>query len=235
MRDAQIGLVIPSAGKGTRLKSRRPKPYILLRGVPLIVQTLRALKRCVRFGQKVVAADPERVKSMRELLARHGLGEVLVVPGGAERADSVRAAVEALEKDMKWVVIHDAARPFVSSVDVRAALAAAVSTGAAILAEKSRATVKWASVSGRFADRTLNRNRIFLAQTPQVFRAALLRKAYGRFGERLARFTDEAALVEAMGIKVALAPGSSLNFKITTPADLALAQACVNARKKGAA
>ena len=144
----------------------------------------------------------------------------VICPGGPRRQDSVRLGLEALP-ECRWVVVHDGARPLVTAALIEAGLAAAAETGAAIAAVPLADTLKEAAEDGLIR-RTLDRRNLWAAQTPQVFEYELLREAH-----RLAQgeATDDAALVEALGRRVKVFPGSPRNLKVTTAADLALAQA----------
>jgi len=147
-----------------------------------------------------------------------------MLPGGQSRAESVRNAVDKLNGEMDLVLVHDVARPFVSPESVLKLIKTARRKDAVLLAEKATATVKETGSAAKTVKRTLDRNRIFLAQTPQVFKTSLLKKAYRKLGTRIKRFTDEAGMMESINQKVWIVEGPSSNIKITTPADLKLAE-----------
>jgi 2-C-methyl-D-erythritol 4-phosphate cytidylyltransferase len=151
-----------------------------------------------------------------------------VCPGGPRRRDSVRLGLEALG-ECRWVVVHDGARPLVTAALIEAGLAAAAETGAAIAAVPLADTLKDVAEDGLIR-RTLDRRNLWAAQTPQVFDYDLLREAH-RLAEGDA--TDDAALVEALGRRVKVFPGSPRNLKVTTAADLALAQALAAKSEEG--
>ncbi len=220
----RVAALVPAAGRGERLGSKTPKPLVLIAGVPLVVYTLKQILRVYPFDQLVVPVEPEAVGSMKKLLLRHGLKRAEVVAGGAMRAESVRNAFDHLRPEIDIVAIHDLARPFVASVDVSGLVRTAADHGSALLAQKAVATVKETDPSGSRVERTLDRNRIFLAQTPQVFRTLVLRDSYAKVGDRFRHLTDEAALAEAAGFTIRIVPGPAMNFKITTPDDLKLAR-----------
>jgi 2-C-methyl-D-erythritol 4-phosphate cytidylyltransferase len=220
----RVAAIVPAAGRGERLGSKTPKPLVKIGGLPLVVYTLKCLFRVYPFAQVLVPVEPEAVVLMRRLLKRHGLAKAEVLAGGAMRADSVRNGFERLRGDIEVVAVHDLARPFISAADVEKLVATAIKHGAALLAQKAVATVKETDPSGAVVERTLDRNRIFLAQTPQVFRVGVLRAAYAKVGARSSAFTDEAALAEAAGNRIHIVPGPAMNFKITTPDDLELAR-----------
>ncbi len=153
---------------------------------------------------------------------------VRIVAGGAERQDSVAAGLAALEDAVDVVLVHDAARPFVTLACVDACVQAAARHGAAIVAERARDTVKLVRDQGVIAE-TLDRRSIWLAQTPQGFRTALLREAYERARRDGVVATDDAALVERLGHPVHVVEGGPSNRKITTPEDLRWAEVVVRA------
>ena len=215
-------LIVVAAGSGTRLGRSEPKALVSLAGRPLLAWTLEALAPAA-FARTVVTAPPDRIEDFRRVA---GAG-VLVVAGGETRSGSVRAGLAALSPlDGDVVAVHDAARPLVSAAEAAAVVDAAVETGAAIAAIPAVDTIKLAS-DGRVA-RTLDRSQLVAAATPQAFRASILRRALDSGRDA----TDEAALCEDLGIPVAVVPVSRLGFKVTTPADLELAEAIVQSRAR---
>ncbi len=214
-------LLIVAAGSGSRLGSATPKALVLLAGRPLLDWTLDSVAPAA-FARIVVAAPPERVPEVAALCGRRAT----VVAGGATRSDSVRRGVAALSpSDADTVAVHDAARPLVTADEMVAVLEAAERDGAAAAATAAVDTIKRAS-GGRVLE-TLDRAEIFGAATPQAFRWVILRRAL-EAGDA----TDEAALCEKIGVGVALIPVSRLAFKITTPADLELAEAVLASRRR---
>jgi len=197
---------------------------------PIIVHTLeRFLPLAERLGAVVVVAHPDDIDQAEGVLEPFGkdFGSLAVVPGGARRQDSVRAGLEAAPPDLELVAIHDAVRPFVSPSTVAAALETAAQVGAAIVAAPMKPTVKRVEESRVVA--TLDRQRLWCAQTPQVFRRHLLLAAWQAAERDGLEVTDDAQLLEHIGHPVAVVPGSDLNIKITTPEDLALARAILAA------
>ena len=221
-------LIIPAAGLGTRMGQR--KALMPLDDRPIIVHTLeRFLPLAERLGAVVVVAHPDDIDQAERVLEPlgGGFGSLAVVPGGARRQDSVRAGLEAAPPDLELVAIHDAVRPFVSPSTVAAALETAAQVGAAIVAAPMKPTVKRVE-EGRVVA-TLDRQRLWCAQTPQVFRRHLLLAAWQAAERDGLEVTDDAQLLEHIGHPVAVVPGSDLNIKITTPEDLALARAILAA------
>jgi 2-C-methyl-D-erythritol 4-phosphate cytidylyltransferase len=201
----------------------RPKQYLALGGAPILVRTLRALARS-RAVDGVVLAVPEAwLGSTRRLVRRSRVPRVLdVVAGGADRQESVWLALQAAPADTALVLVHDAVRPFIDGRLVDTVIAAAARTGAATCALPTRETVK--RVRDGLVEATLDREGLWLVQTPQVFRADLLRRAHDSARREGFVGTDDAVLVERLGGRVAVVPGLRQNVKITTPEDLAWAR-----------
>ena len=214
-------LLIVAAGSGTRLGRVEPKALIPLAGRPLLSWALASFSSG-GFTRTVVAAPPERLEDFRSVVGDGGA----VVAGGETRSASVRAGFAALSaSDEDVVAVHDAARPLVTAAEASAVVAAAARMGAAIAAIPVVDTIK--VVHEHRAVRTVDRSSLWAAATPQAFRAAVLRRVLDSGGNA----TDEAALCEDLGIPVEVVAISRLGFKITTPADLELAEAVLRARK----
>ncbi len=198
------------------------KAFTVVGGKPLLSYSLLALERSPEIERTVVVVRPSAVQRCRALVNRLALRKVeAVVAGGRRRQDSVRNGL-LFACDSEYVLVHDAARPFLSRRLVSRTLAACRRTGAAIAAEPVSATVKSAK-AGRVVA-TIPRETLWLAQTPQVFRRELLERAFEKWPAEL-EATDDAAVVERAGRKVALVPGDPFNIKITYPADVDLAEA----------
>ena len=229
MRDAAV--IIPAAGRGVRMGTKTPKAFLSLEGAPMLARTIDVFQRCrrVRVIQPVLPRK-DLVRFRLGMLARFGWSKCLPpVAGGRERQDSITRGRDALPGDIEFVMVHDAARPLVPPALVRAVLRAAERDGAAIAAVPVQDTVKKSS-TGSYIERTVERRGLWLAQTPQAFRAGLLREAYLRARGTGHRGTDDASLVEAAGHPVALVTGSALNLKVTTPEDLALVRGILRRR-----
>lgn len=219
MKQTNVG-ILPAAGKGRRFGAA--KQYLELGGIPLLVHAAKALERAPSIHAWVVAVPPGDEAEVEALLGRHGFTKPYrVVAGGAERADSVRLALEAAPEEAELAVIHDAARPFASPELFERVIEAAREKGAAIAAIPCTDTVKEGE-GGRILG-TLDRSRLWLAQTPQAFRVDWLRAAYDRPGASL--HTDEASLLEAAGREVFLVAGEKENFKVTDREDWERAEA----------
>jgi 2-C-methyl-D-erythritol 4-phosphate cytidylyltransferase len=225
------GLILVAAGQGLRFGADRPKPLVELGDRPLVARSMQAFRAIADRAVLVVPAGREAEFSA----AVSGVGlPFKVVAGGERRQDSVAAGLEALDAEIAWVLVHDAARPLVDGATVRAVLEATRAHGAAIPVAPVHSTVKEIAGDGRIT-RTVPRDSLGLAQTPQGIRRNLLEDAFRRaaHGAGATGFTDEAALLEAVGIPVYTVPGSPFNLKITTPDDLAWAEAWLEARTAG--
>lgn len=223
--------IIVAAGPGTRLGAEVPKGFVELGGVPLFVHSLRALLAAEAIGSCIVVVPPGRSDEAAAIVAEHGPWRraVALAEGGSERRDSVRAGLERAGA-VDLVAVHDAARPFVSARVVAAVVAAAAAAGAAIVAVPCTDTVKRVEADGRIAA-TLDRDGLWLAQTPQAFRTDLLREAHARAAAERVAATDDAVLVERLGFPVQVVAGEPGNRKITTADDLAWAEWVLSRRR----
>ena len=221
MRD--VAVVIPAGGVGTRLGRRTPKQFLALGSAPILVATVRHFARHPRVNSVVVAAPTAHVARTRRMLERGRGAPVTVVEGGGTRQESVSRGLAAVPADSALVVVHDAVRPFITRALIDAVLGAARATGAAICALPIAETVK--RVSGGVVESTVDRAELVAVQTPQAFRADLLREAHGKARRDGFIGTDDAMLVERLGQSVQVVPGLAENVKITTPVDLRRARA----------
>lgn len=220
---SSIFAIIPAAGSGSRMGLDHPKQYHFLAGVPIIVHTVRRFVEAACVDGVVVVVPADRVGSTVELFAEYGLAEdiVQVTAGGKRRQDSVKAGLDHLLADVDVVLVHDGARPLVSTELIAKCARAALGHGAAIAAVPVKDTLKRAGVDSRIAG-TVDRDDLWQAQTPQAVRLSLLLDAYALVGER--DVTDESMLLELAGVPVQLVEGSETNIKITRPDDLIIAE-----------
>lgn len=221
--------VVPAAGRGLRMGGNQPKQFLELCGKPILDHTLEALAR-VPFLSGIQLVVPEDfVEPVRALVRQREATctpclrserpfTVEVLAGGAERQDSVYNGLKQLPANCEWVVIHDGVRPFASPSLFERTWSAALETGAAIAAIPSTDTVKRVK-DGRVAE-TLEREAIWLVQTPQIFRKGDLMHAYETARENGWIGTDDASFVERVSLPVAIAMGERTNIKVTTPEDL---------------
>jgi 2-C-methyl-D-erythritol 4-phosphate cytidylyltransferase len=208
-----------------------PKQFLALGGVPILVHSLRVLEAVPSIHEIILAVpEAEREFCLRNIIERYGFKKVVkVVPGGTRRQDSVRHALEAAG-EAEVVVVHDAVRPFLTAKMVGQVVEQARIHGAAIVAIAVRDTVKQAGADG-LIEKTVDRGKLWLAQTPQAFRRALLLEAHRKAELDGVHATDDAQLVERLGQKVAIVEGSWENIKITRPEDVAIGEAILALRK----
>lgn len=216
-----VSAIIAAGGRGARFGAGEPKQLLLLGGRPILQRTIDAIAQSGAIHDIVVALPPELVANAPAYLMNRR-PYVALVEGGERRQDSVEHAFAYLGARADLVVIHDAARPLVSADLIRRTIDAAAEYGAAIAALPARDTLKRADAQRMIAG-TLPREEIFLAQTPQAFRADVLRAALA-LSRPDADVTDEAMLAEQAGHPVRLVDGDPRNLKITTPDDLAMAE-----------
>lgn len=223
--------VVPAAGSGSRMAADTPKQYLQLRGTAILQHTLEALLALPQLAGVTVAlaADDQRWPTLA--VARDA--RVTTTLGGAERADSVLACLKALEADAAtedWALVHDAARPCVSLAELTQLVATLRDDPVGgLLALPVTETVKRADAEQRVAA-TIDRDGLWLAQTPQMFRFGALRAALEAAQAAGQKVTDEASAMELAGYAPRLVAGVATNIKITRPADLAVAEAFLAAR-----
>ena len=218
-----VTAIIAAGGRGQRFGGAEPKQLLTVGGRPILERSVNAFLAHASVNEVVVVLPQELVDNPPAYLRDHEK-PLRIVAGGARRQDSVANGFHAAAEQSELIVIHDAARPFVSADLIARTIAAAAESGAALAALPARDTVK----QGRdhFVGATLPRETIFLAQTPQAFRRSVLADAL----ELADDATDEAALAERAGHQVRLVTGEASNIKITTPDDLVLAEAIAQAR-----
>lgn len=223
MRDVNVILV--AGGTGRRFGGAEPKQFQLLGGRPMLLVAASRFVGLAGLARVIVVVAPDATDRVSVMLAPLGL-PLRFAAAGAERQHSVASGLAALDPECAVVAVHDAARPLVRPNDVAACIAAARSAGAAILATPVPDTVKRAA-DGRIVA-TIPRGDLWLAQTPQAFVPDVLRRAHAAAPDD-AVATDDAALVERLGLPVAIVAGDPTNRKVTTPADLVWAEAVLAA------
>jgi 2-C-methyl-D-erythritol 4-phosphate cytidylyltransferase len=231
----KVAAIIPAAGVGRRMQHNTPKQYLTLGGKPILANTLAIFENMPEIAEITVVAQPAALDfCQNQVINPFGFKKVLrLVPGGKERQDSVYNALKVLHRQNDWdlILVHDGVRPFVTPEEVRRVIRTAEEHGAAILALPAQDTVKKVNREGRI-QKTLNRQDIWLAQTPQAFHAAIVWRAFLEAYGREYYGTDEASLVEALGVPVMVEPGSPFNIKVTTPEDLIMAEAIHKLRER---
>jgi 2-C-methyl-D-erythritol 4-phosphate cytidylyltransferase len=221
----KVAAVIVAAGEGKRMEGI-DKVLVPLAGEPLLLRATRPFQQCRAVGQIVVVVSGEREQQCRTLVAGPEWSKVTdICIGGDRRQDSVAAGLKRL-KEFDWVIIHDGARPLVTVDLIERGLEAARETGAAAAAVPVTDTFKVVDRNG-IVRQTLPRQNLRAVQTPQVFRFDVIQIAHHQDTDDV---TDDASLVERLGHKVKLYAGSYDNIKVTTPADLALAEIILKKR-----
>ena len=217
--------IIAAAGQGLRMAGKRPKQFLELAGTPIIFHTLQAFEQCDSIQEIIVVISAAESAGFLSLAGKRELRKLRkVVPGGATRAESVLRGLQAVrEATVEIVAVHDAVRPFVTPDEIARTVSAAQVAGAAILVSAPVDTVK--EILAGSVVRTLRRDDLRNALTPQCFQYRLLRRAYEQVDVFDPELTDESSLVERLGERVAIVEGSARNIKITRPEDLILAEA----------
>lgn len=227
----KISVILPAAGLGTRMGRPQPekfgtsrKQFMLLDGSPILLHTIRKFVSSPVITDIVVALRRDDLDWVRQMLANEKLAKpVRLVEGGSSRQHSVANALATLSPDTALVVVHDAVRPFIEEAAIEKVIQEAASTGAAIVGIIPVDTVK--QVQRNKIRATLPRERLILAQTPQVFRYDLLKQAFEKAADDGFVGTDEASLVERLEqVEVSVVLGSDRNLKITKPTDMDLAR-----------
>ena len=210
-----------------------PKPYLCIDSIPIVVHTLRVFQESALIDDIfLVVQEKDRAWVRQDVILPYGLSKVrAIVPGGKERQDSIHHALPFLHPDHEIVVIHDGVRPLIDRDLLERTIGAAVKGGAVVTGVPVKDTVKRIHPSGE-VDVTVDRERLYLVQTPQAFRKEILAKAYEMAYKEQFYGTDDASLVERLGIPVKVIRGSYENIKITTPDDLLLAEYFVQNRRK---
>jgi 2-C-methyl-D-erythritol 4-phosphate cytidylyltransferase len=237
----KVSVILPAAGLGTRMKSAAEstgtsrKQFMQIEGVPVLVHTVRKFVACPLVSEVVIALRADDLEWVESLLKPECFSKsVRCVAGGASRQQSVENALASLSPDVDVVAVHDAVRPFVDPETIDRVIEQAARTGAAIVGIVPIDTVK--QMQRHTVRGTLNRERLVLAQTPQVFQAAVLRRAFDKAREDGFVGTDESSLVERLeNVEVTVVAGTDRNIKITRPSDIDLARLFLAEEKRKAA
>jgi 2-C-methyl-D-erythritol 4-phosphate cytidylyltransferase len=220
--------IIPAGGSGRRMGEAVSKQYLLLGGTPILLHTLKIFQESSRIDEIFLIVPSQDITAVREMIGcGHGLSKVTrLLSGGKERQDSVRNGLHAVGEDHDIVVIHDAVRPFVTGEMIRRAVEGATAFPAVATGVPATDTVKRVG-DGDLVCETLDRQGLWLVQTPQAFQRQVIKEAYEKAGEDNFTGTDDAVLVERMGVAVKMIRGSYDNMKITTRDDLLIAEALI--------
>jgi 2-C-methyl-D-erythritol 4-phosphate cytidylyltransferase len=225
--------IIAAAGQGTRLGAERPKQFLELAGVPVIIHTLKRFEQCTSIQEVIVVLPAQDSSTFLALAGKYALRKLArVVTGGATRAESVWRGLQSVRAAaVEIVAVHDGVRPFVTAEEIERTVRAALESGAAILTAPVIDTIK--EVNNSQVVRTIERTRLQRALTPQCFRYELLRRAFEQSPELVASATDDSSLVESLGVTVTTVEGDARNIKITRPEDIALAENILNSLESG--
>ncbi len=229
--DELVVAVVPAGGRGVRMGHDVPKQFLQFGDVPLLVHALRVLESSPAIDMIVMVVPKDDVSYCQdELVPRFALSKVThVVSGGARRQDSVWNGLQAVDARAGIVLVHDAVRPFVTGAMVRDVVDRARIHGAAAVAVPVRDTVKRVAPDGMI-ETTIDRQSLWLAQTPQAFKIEVLRDAHRLSRQRNVEATDDAFLVEQLGHAVSIVQGNADNVKMTRPEDLAVGEAMLSAK-----
>jgi len=216
--------ILTAAGQGKRMGA--PKQFIEFEGITMLERTLLVFENTAVIDEIILVVNPDDIKRAKKF---NFAKLKQVIAGGQERQDSVSAGLAVLPSDCEIVVVHDGARPLVTSEIIEQAVQVAEESGAVVVGVPVKDTVKMSNVKcpmskdGVTILKTLDRNCLWLAQTPQVFKKKIILEAFKKFGQE--KVTDDAMMVEKLGVPVTMVMGSYANIKITTPEDLLIAKA----------
>ena len=227
-----ISAIVPAGGRGVRMGSNVPKQFLTLGDVPLLVHALQTFESCSIISEIVLVVPEDDCAYCHDhIVPNYGLKKISrVVGGGRRRQDSVLNGVQVTNPTSDIVVVHDAVRPFVTERMIADVVKAARKHGAAIVAIPLRDTVKRVNFDG-LIEETLSREKLWAAQTPQAFQRDILLRAHEQGETDGVDATDDAFLVERMGLSVSVVQGSFHNIKVTRPEDLQMGQAILSANR----
>lgn len=223
----QVSVILLAGGSGQRMHSGIPKQYLPLQGKPIARHSFDLFASLPEVGEIVVVCAPE-YQAIFGLESPTNIAVRFATPG-AQRQDSTYSGLQQVSSQATLVCVHDAARPLLTKEAAQQVIAAAATHGAAALAVPAKATIKQGDHS-QFVTCTLDRKSLWEMQTPQVIERNLLARAYAHCQENASALTDDVSLIEALGHPVKLVVGDDSNIKITTPADLAIAEALTGPR-----
>jgi 2-C-methyl-D-erythritol 4-phosphate cytidylyltransferase len=226
-----VTAIVLAAGRSTRMGGGPNKQFIELLGKPLVYYSLAAFEQCCVVDAVILVRRPDYAQPAEQIVRECEFKKVVAfADGGAERQNSVWNGLEKCNPATDIVAVHDGARPLVTPALIESTIASAHAHGTGIAATKLVDTIKEAN-EDKTVIRTVDRTKLWAVQTPQTVRLSLLREAYAKVFEKRGVVTDEAAAVESLGQKIHLVETPFLNLKITTPADLAIAEALLRERR----
>jgi 2-C-methyl-D-erythritol 4-phosphate cytidylyltransferase len=224
-------VVLPAAGSGKRMKAGHNKLFLTLRGKPILIHTLDVFEQDSECIGIWLAVKPEERVIIQEMLEHYNVTKVKGMPsGGVERQHSVYACVKEASSDAELILVHDAARPFIEPSVIKKLTQKAFETGAAIAGVKAKDTMK--RVHNHIIEETVDREQLWIIQTPQAFRAGILTKAQHQADQDGFLGTDESMLVERLNIDVHVVESTYDNVKMTTQEDLLIGEAILQKRQQ---
>lgn len=228
-----VSVVIPAAGKGTRMGLRQNKQYMDILGKPILARTVQAFEECSLIDEIIIVSGKNEIAYCKEnIVGKYGFRKVReVIAGGATRQQSVYNGLRHVSGNCGIVLIHDGARPFINEDCIAACIKEAEENGAACAAVPLKDTIKRSDAEG-FVEQTVNRSSLWSVQTPQSFRYGLIIEAHRKAEAEGFDGTDDAVLAERLGYKVKLVMCSYYNIKITTKEDLTIAETICKIIKK---
>lgn len=220
--------VVPAAGSSTRMAGEN-KQFSTLGGIPVLAHTLMNLENCEYVDEIIVATKPEEIPLVWSLISKFGITKLRhIVAGGNSRGESVAKGAAICSPDAKLIAVHDGARPLGSPEMIGRCIELAAGTGAAVVTVQVKDTIK--QIRDGYIVSTPERKYLRAAQTPQVFDAEILKAAYAKAERDGIDYTDDCGAVEALGKRIYICEGENTNIKITTPDDLILAEAILEAQ-----
>ncbi len=215
--------IIPSAGVGKRFNSRLPKQFMKINGIEILVHTLLKFQKARNVDEIIIASHKNFIDKTQKLVRKYNISKVKnIVVGGKERQDSVYEALKSIKASLNDLIcVHDAVRPLISSKEIDDLIDFARKKKSVIAAKKAIDTIK---TGNKIVETTLDRNRIWLVQTPQIFTYQILKKAFDKAFEENFYGTDEASLVEKLGVQIYFYQIKSENRKITLQEDFFFAR-----------
>ncbi len=222
----KVSVIIPAAGASSRFGGDKKKPFVQIDGRAVFLRTLELFVNRDDVIQTILAVSPDDYDTVKSKFgANLGFMAVTLIEGGRERWETVKKALSEVSDEAEFVAIHDAVRPCLTQERINDVFQAAEKAGAAILASPVNDTLKKVGRSN-IIEQTIDRNNLYCAQTPQIFRKEMIIEAYNKLSTELAeRITDDAQVAELAGNRVSVVASDATNIKITTQQDLKLAEA----------
>ena len=226
MPSQNVTAIIAAGGLGKRFGHRIKKQFLELNGQPILYYSLNRFEECELVSDIILVLPEDEIDEYTTKIRKAGRFNKIkdIVPGGQHRQDSVYNAIQVISEETDILVVHDAARPLISINLIESTINEAVNQGCAICAVRVRDTIKKSGLYNSHVESTLDRESLYLAQTPQAFRYEIIKKAFDDAIANNFLGTDESSLVERIGYRPSIVPGSQFNIKITEQADIKLAK-----------